>query len=227
MNYEFQSEGAVAIDLDGCLVQVEASKSWFTRRVLPLSIEQLRWRPDPRRWSIAECLDHLNATLALYLPKIDAAVGLGRREGRVSPGGFRYVRSELEALRSAEPPVTHRIDAPPVTLPAAAVDPDWLVEQFHQMRDRYADSVRRAFGLDLPHILIVEPIFPLVRSLGASLAFMAAHDRRHMWQAERVRRTPGFPHAVFTSGPWPRPAADSERQIAEEEKVEIELRSTL
>ncbi len=48
------------VDLDGCLVQVKASKDWFARRILPLSLDQLRWRPHVGRWSIAECLDHLN-----------------------------------------------------------------------------------------------------------------------------------------------------------------------
>jgi hypothetical protein len=181
------------IDLEACLVQVEASKSWFHHRVLPLSIEQLRWRPDSRQWSIAECLDHLNLTLALYLPKIDEAI----RCRTAAVPCTRCEQMEADALQAFEPPVTMADAAPRATVPHAAVDPDRLVEQFEATRDRYTDAVHRAEGLDLPHIRMVEPIYPVIVSLGGTLAFIAVHDRRHMWQAERVRQAPRFPSVVF------------------------------
>ena len=138
------------------------------------ALEQLRWRPDPQHWSIAECLDHVNITLALYLPKIDDAIGLGWREGWTSDGCLRHRTSESALLKQLEPPVTIWACAPPAVVPAAAVDPDWLVEHFHQTRDRYADAIRRATGLDLPRILIVEPIFPVIRSLAGTFALVGA-----------------------------------------------------
>jgi len=107
------------------------------------------------------------------------------------------VRREIEALRRMESPAEFPACAPPVAMPAAAVDPDLLVDRFHQVRDRYADAVRRASRLDLPRIPIVEPIYPRIRSLGGKLALMAAHDRRHMRQAEQVRNNPRFPQALF------------------------------
>jgi hypothetical protein len=185
------------IDLEGCLVQVEASKAWFHQRVLPLSIEQLRWRPDAARWSIAECLEHLNLTLDVYLPKIDDAIVRGRRQDGTPAECSWCERAELDALGLLEPPVTVAVLAPPPTIPEPSIDPDWLVDHFHQTRDRYADAVRRAFGLGLWRIRIVEPVYPVIVSLGGTLGLIAAHDRRHMWQAERVRQAPRFPRAVF------------------------------
>jgi len=181
------------IDLEGCPVQVEASKAWFTRRVLPLSIEQLRWRPNPQHWSIAECLDHLNLTLGLALPRVDEAI----REGRACEVCVACERSEIEALKLVEPPVNVPAVALPALIPAPAVDPDRLVDHFHQTRDQYAIAVRRVFALDIRGILLVEPVAPLIRSLGGTLGYLAAHDRRHMWQSERVRNAPRFPRAVF------------------------------
>jgi hypothetical protein len=184
-------------ELAACLVQVEASKAWFHHRVLPLSIEQLRWRPDARHWSIAQCLDHLNLTLDLYLPKIDDAISRAMRQDRAPAPCCWCERAEFDALRSFEPPVMVGVSSPALSIPGLAVDPVWLVDQFHQTRDRYSDAVRRSFGLDLRNSRIVEPIYPLIVSLGGTLALIAAHDRRHMWQAERVRQAPRFPHAVF------------------------------
>jgi hypothetical protein len=198
MSTEIKATGGSGsgIDLEGCLVQVEASETWFHRRVLPLSIEQLRWRPDARHWSIAECLHHLNLTLELYLPKIDDAICRAPRDRSASTGGIRYERAEVEALRLFEPPVIVPVSAPAPTIPGPAVDPVWLVERFHQTRDRYLDAVRRSFGMDLGRCRIIEPIYPVIISLGGTLALIAAHDRRHMWQAERVRQATNFPRAA-------------------------------
>src|SRR5215472_17161725 len=91
--------------LEGCLVQVEASKVWFDQRVLPLSIEQLRWKPNCTGWSVAECLDHLNLTLDLHLPKIDDAIRRGLREFGRRADGFWCEPAEADALQQFEPPV--------------------------------------------------------------------------------------------------------------------------
>jgi hypothetical protein len=98
-----------------------------------------------------------------------------------------------------EPPVKVRFSAPRAILPATVVDPDRLVDAFHRTRDRYADAVRRSYGLDLPRILIDEPICPWIHTLGGTLVLMAAHDRRHIWQAEQVKEDPRFPRALYQS----------------------------
>jgi len=195
--HEVAVPDAASVDLEACLVQVEASKSWFRRRVLPLSIEQLRWRPQAHRWSVAECLDHLNLTVDLYLPKIDdAIVRSGTKKGMASQCA-RCDVAEIEALQRFEPPVAIEVPAPAATMPSAAVEPDGLVDHFHQTRERYANAVIRAAGLDLVCIRVVEPVYPLIVSLGGTLALIAAHDRRHMWQAERVIQSARFPRVLF------------------------------
>jgi len=187
----------IDIDLEGCLVQAEASKAWFARRVLPLTVEQVRWRPSPRSWSIAECLHHLNLTIEFYLPGIDRAIALGRRHNGASNQLDRYSFEEIRALQQVEPPVTAPMAAAGAVLPAVGVELDQLVEQFYATREQYADAVRGSSGLDLPGVRIAEPLVPGIRTLGATLAFIAAHDRRHMWQAERIRHAARFPNCAF------------------------------
>ena len=182
------------IDFESCLLQVDASKQWFARRVLPLTLEQLRWRPDPKSWSIGECLDHLNIALALYLPKVDDA--LARARSGVPVGNRLHADWEMEVLRMVEPPVEVRLESPTCTMPPVATDPERLVESFHGTRDQYVRALQQASRLDVTAVCIVEPIYPRIRSLGGTLAYLAAHDRRHIWQAERVRQAARFPRAV-------------------------------
>jgi hypothetical protein len=189
ISFNVASPDRPVVDLEACLAQAQASKDWFSRRVLPLSVEQVSWRPDQRHWSIVEVLDHLNLTLLLHLSKIDVAIG------QAWPQGWSSRRAESEFVKLMEPPVRMNFSAPNALLPPAAFDPDRLVSRFHLLRDRYADTVQRAFRLDLDTVLIAEPIYPLIRSLGATLALMAAHDRRHIWQAEQIRLERRFPKA--------------------------------
>jgi hypothetical protein len=170
---------------------VQASQKWFKKRVLALSLDQLRWRPRSGCWSIGECLEHLNLTLAYYLPKIEQTVGESRRQPGI--GGVLFPEPEKEYLTQLEPPVVFRANAPSALQPAEAVDPDRIVDQFTELRVRYGKSVQSVSGLGLPDILVAGSLHPPIKSLGGVIALLAAHDRRHFWQAERVRNASGFP----------------------------------
>ena len=102
--------------LEGCLVQASASNEWLERRILPLSVGQLRWRQSFTRWSIAACLDHLNRTFDYYLSKIEEAFDKGR-----NGEPFRFLESEDEFLRQMEPPIVATIKGPALLLPAPAI----------------------------------------------------------------------------------------------------------
>ena len=53
--------------------------------------------------------------------------------------------------------------------------------------------VQAADGLDLGRIRMHSPLTRLMRfNLEAAFLAIAAHDRRHLWQAGQVREAPGF-----------------------------------
>jgi len=179
--------------LEACLFQVSASREWFDRRVLILSVDQLRCRPLSGQWSIAECLDHLNRTFAYYLPRIEQAVDQGLRKGKYSARRLNFEESEGSFLKQVEPPIIIRMSTPTLLLPTPAVDPDQIVDDFPQLRDRFATAVHTAASVDVLNISIADSIHPPVQSLGGAIALLAAHERRHLWQAQRVLSVSGLP----------------------------------
>ena len=185
-------------EIAACMHQVGASEAWFEGRVLPLSVDQLWWRPKPNTWSIAECVNHVNQTLASCLPKVDEAIDRGWRESRTARGCTQYGWQTKELLKVLEPPIKPRRLSPPPLKPAIRIDRELLIRQFYTQRKRYAAALRLANGLDLIDVEVDSMIQPLVPSLGGTLAMLAAHDRRHMWEAELVRKVPGFPQASYT-----------------------------
>lgn len=159
-----------------------------------LTDEQARWRPAAGRWSIVECLDHLNRVDEKVLPAFDRAIRRGRGEGLTVEGAepFSYGWLEKKVARSMEPPVRRRwIRAPKIYAPPAEpTEPlSEVLRRFDEIHDELIVRVEAADGLDLAKVKMSSPIAKLFKmGLGPWFSFLEAHDRRHLWQAEEVRK---------------------------------------
>lgn len=182
-------------ELAGGLRDLESIKHDGRALISGLSRAQFNWRPAPDRWSIADCLVHLNDTVTTTLPAFDRAIARGREQGRTGPGPFRYGWLAKWAVRSMEPPPKFRMTSPRVfRTKHAEHDLASVLPEFLLVRDRLGERLRQADGLDLARVKISSPASRLFRlPLGAYFAFVLAHERRHLWQARQVRGSPGFP----------------------------------
>lgn len=184
MSTRIDQEDKLAWLLEGCFLQVWASNEWLERRILPLSVDQLRWRPRSGSWPIAASLDHLNRTFGYYLPKIHEALERGR--GMEHPAHeLRVTESEEMFVRKMEPPIVGPLSAPSEVLPNLAVDPDQVIEQFPLLRAQFAEVVRSISDVDAG-VSIPDSIHPPVQSLCGVIGLLAAHERRHLWQVQQI-----------------------------------------
>jgi DinB superfamily len=156
-----------------------------------VSESQGRWQPAPGVWSLAECLDHLATANRVYLramePVSERALGDGRaRRGPARPGllGGWFVWS-------LEPPPRPflRTRAPRAIQPRVAPALGDAAAQFFGSHHQVRAYLRRYGGIDLTGVTFPNPFIRGVRfSLATGLHVIAAHERRHLWQAWRVRR---------------------------------------
>lgn len=160
-----------------------------------LSDAEFNWHPSPGRWSIADCLQHLNVGVTKALPAFDQAIARGRANAQTGSGPFKYGWFARWMAGSMEPPPKFRMKAPtmlrvPTTATYRAAE---LLPEFFRVRDQLGDRVRQAEGLDLAGVKTISPVNRLLRlPLGAYFQFILGHDRRHLWQAREVRKAPGF-----------------------------------
>jgi hypothetical protein len=162
--------------------------------VANLDDRQFNWRPAPDRWSIAQCLDHLNLTAARFIPAIDAAIADARRNGLLSPGPFSYPLLERWFVRSQEPPPRLRARAFKGFVPRDMLPIGQVVPQFMDWQEQLGERMRRADGVDLRRAKHRSPVLPVFTwRLGTLFALTLAHERRHLWQARTVRTDPHFP----------------------------------
>ncbi len=155
-----------------------------------LTAEQLVRRPQPAKWSIAECLSHLNQTAAVVQPKIAAAIEHGKSEKAFAKGPFAPGAMGRLLIWIAEPPPKFRIRAPREIAPQVAHgDPSPLVADFMKVQDEWARLIHECDGLDQNKLKIASPFRGLPRlRLAAPIPWMMAHQRRHLLQAEKVKR---------------------------------------
>ena len=154
--------------------------------------EQLLWKPTPRAWSIAQCLDHMTVSLRLYLPPFDKALAAGgpRGEGPFRPGVVARLWIRLiqpEGPRLPTPPSMRPRSHGAGSVQPTSLDPERLLAEFREARDRLAELIRSSEGLDLARIRMRSPVIPILRfHVAAWFLTCVQHDRRHMAQAERV-----------------------------------------
>jgi len=190
----------MAPELESCLSRIEASKRAVDELAGPLSKGQMEWQPQPGAWSIGQCLQHLNLTLEQFLPAVDLAMEKGRNAGKLSAGPFRHGWLMRKFLASMEPPVKKKFRAPKTVAPAPEIVKEQILADFHRWREQYRQRIVAADGLDLRRIKVQSPFLRILWwDLGTALQVMAAHDRRHLWQAQQVRNHEAFPAARASS----------------------------
>ena len=178
-------------DIDDLKDQLDAAERDAQALVAGLAEERGGWRAETGSWSVAECLDHLATANRVYLqamkePAIHAREQGKLRGGPVAPG---FVGRWL--ARTMEPPVKapFRMKAPRTIEPRAAPPLGDAFASFRTSQDEVREFVRAYANLDLAAVRFPNPFVRGMRfSLATGLHVIIAHERRHLWQAWRVRR---------------------------------------
>ena len=144
------------------------------------------WRPAPGRWSVGECVVHLNLTSAAYLPPLRAVF---RSEAPKTRPGVRYRRDPLGWLMwwMVGPPVRIRVKTTARFIPQGSTPAKTLIADFERWQRDQIACVHEAEGHDLNLLRIRSPFDPRVGyNAYACLTILPRHQHRHLWQAERA-----------------------------------------
>ncbi len=168
--------------------QFEVVKTQARELTEGLNEEKFNWRPAPNQWSIEECLSHLTILGQWQVQAIEQAIERGRARGLTATGPFRYGIIERWLVRNTEPPVRRKFPAPRRLRPLHGQPPTAVVPTFLHLQSQFLRQIDRAEGLDLARVKVPTLISRFYKmSLGMMFAIAAAHERRHIEQARRVR----------------------------------------
>jgi hypothetical protein len=158
----------------------------------PLDDRQLNWRPDPTRWSVAQCFEHLLTANRLILQAAQTAL-------RDPPSSVWQRLPMFPALfgwaliRSQGPDTRRKFTAPVRATPTTSDIPGDIIQRFVDQHHDAAEWIGAIDQRDASRAIMISPFIRVVTySVMDGLRLIVAHDRRHFEQARRVMLSPGF-----------------------------------
>ena len=159
-----------------------------------LTEQQFNWRPGTGGWSVAQCIDHLNVSARVYLPKLDEGIANAIRQGMYGEGPFRYNALGRLFVWTQQPTTKMKYKAVKALQPSPARRKQDALAAFRAYQVQYVDRLRQGNGLDLARARVQSPVVSLLRlPLGSGFALVVAHEQRHLQQARNVIANPAFP----------------------------------
>lgn len=178
----------VATGLEDAAVQTQAFAG--------LSALQLNWKPEPTRWSVGQCLDHLLTTNRLMLEAADSRLAAGGPQSlwqRVPMLPSLFGRM---LIHSQAPTTTRKFTATANAQPAAS---DLTMDVVPRLIDQQRAAIAAALSLDervAAAAIMTSPFAPIaIYTVLDGWRIMLAHNHRHLQQARGVIAMPGFPKA--------------------------------
>jgi DinB superfamily len=160
-------------------------------RSLARAVPEEAWprRPDQGRWSVAECVSHINLTSAAYVPLLRKSITNGRLLDGPSPERHRRDVVGWLLWKTAGPPVRLRVKTTALFIPQGTGAPLELINEFDRLAKEQIACVREADGLPLGRIKVTSPFNARLKyNLFACLTILPRHQHRHLWQAEQAWR---------------------------------------
>ena len=168
------------VDRRRLLAHLEMTAAWLGDEVSDLSAAQVRFRPAPDRWSVAEVLEHLVVVGEIYWTDLQAALqqppgrGSAMTDAEVLWYGIDRTRRE-QAIPSERPP--GQLRDVPKALDEYRRHQERLVQYVKTTRDDLRGHIVDRQGCDAYQWALL----------------ISTHEQRHILQIREIKAHPGFP----------------------------------
>ena len=159
------------------------------------TVTEDRWntRTDPSRWSVAECIAHLNKTSEAYVPRIRKAIEEARQLPRVMDRKYRRDRigavfamlvGPLPSIRGFR---IGRVKTTPAFVPSGNLPKQTLLAEFKRLQTELMSMATEADGMAIDKVMISSPFGEKVHyNCYSTFVIITRHQERHLQQAEMV-----------------------------------------
>jgi hypothetical protein len=148
--------------------------------------DQWTVRRDPARWSVSECVEHLNLTSAAFEPLLAAGIEQVRQEKATSR---KYSRGFLgwALWKMTGPDSRGRVQTTPPFVPTNASSAEEVTAEFERWQVAILKLLASAEGLPIDKVTMTSPFNARMKyNIYAGFAVLPRHQHRHLQQAERV-----------------------------------------
>lgn len=173
--------------------QFERAQERLHRVVDAVPVERWGVRSDPARWSVAECVAHLNLTGHAYIPMLQVALAEAKALGEPAPRRYRRdVAGWLVSLFVGPTPrvgrsALGRARTLAAFVPSGELPRDVVLREFDRLQAEQISLTRAAEGLPIHRVWMTSPFNKKLRySAYSAFALLPRHQERHINQAAWV-----------------------------------------
>lgn len=160
-----------------------------------LSEKQLNWKPEPKKWSIAQCLDHLIVSNKTYYPSFEKLISHSYRLSffqKINP--FKKMLGPI-MIKYMSNDGKKSFKSPKMFEPTSSNITSRIVSDFNDHQEEMKRYYQRLGQLDTKNLIVASPVSALITyTLADAMELLAVHERRHLKQAENVLNHPNFPN---------------------------------
>lgn len=171
-------------ELEGQFAEISAR---IQTLVTSTGAEMCAKSPAPGSWSAVECIEHLSLSADAYFPVWQQVIATAgpRRAEMDAPYAVDFWGRFLSWI--LEPPARIRSKTPVPFQPVDCGKIDDVLNRFLERQERIVGALRRCRGRAIDEVKMASPIDSRIKySIWSSFVVNAAHQRRHLWQAEQA-----------------------------------------
>jgi len=176
-------------ELQSLLDQMDACERDAEAILADLDDDGVNWQPGGGTgWSVAQCLNHLIVSNGMYLNGVAERMQAARTANAGTFNGLGPTAIGRWFVNSLEPPPRFKMKAPRKIRPGATFPRDGLLAAYKLSHTTYRALVNEAATVDVNRVIFPNPFLPAVKMrLATGFLVIAAHDRRHIYQAKNVK----------------------------------------
>lgn len=179
------SQALTRADREKGVQYLEQTRDGVVEATKGLSDAQMKFKPSPDRWSVAETLEHIALAEDFLMQNVAEKIM------KAPAGAADRDTAKIDAMVLAMiPDRSHKAQAPPELVPTGRWSPSETLNHFLKSRARTITFMKSTANLR-EHVADS----PIGQPLDAYewLLFIAAHSERHTKQINEVKADPNFP----------------------------------
>lgn len=180
-----QTDNNTLIDEMLALMDTATEKA---KRFRELPESQLNFKESPERWSILECIEHLNRYGDFYLPEIEKSILHGKpKDSDFKSGAVGNWFANLMKVKNGK---IFKMKTPADKNPLGSMLTALTIDRFLKQQERLKSLLNQARNTDLTKTKVPISLTKFMKlRLGDTFRFFVYHIERHILQAEAAHNS--------------------------------------
>lgn len=173
-------------DTESLLKELKSFQAW--------SDNQLNWKINNDRWSIAECVDHLYVTNKLYFDEFEKQFSQKQINTDCSKTLVKHKFISKFIIKYVDPKNLKKVKTFPVFQPSSSKHTKDIFKQYSDLQSEFINLLSSIKDLDLNKYVMSSPANKFIKENFCDvLEIIRLHDKRHFLQAKRIITHQNFP----------------------------------